>query len=134
MTPLLCLKPSMVLVTRKQYSFALGLHQTTVNNNSTKEFPALTNYLRNASDQLHQHLQIKKDMNKKTKKIAYLIKSLNNKVTITVLAEAARNPKTRKSALDILKAPFLKISPMCTNNNSTTFAPILTMNYVSIRT
>ena len=131
---LLCLRPSLDLITRKDYMFAFGLHRKTVKRNSTKEFPALSKHLQNAFDEMDLFFQNEKNLLDENIEniIAQRIKILNDNVSIIVLGETANLQTANRAPLSILKAPYFKTPPRCNHNISTTYAPMLTINHVSI--
>ena len=131
---MLCLKPSLELVTRKEFTYAFGLYHTTVRRNSTKDFPSLARYLQKAYDEIDLTFQKEDTLTDNIEEVVHIIKNLNNKVSMIVLAEAASKPMPLRSPLDILKAPYYKTPPTCSDNISTTYAAMLTISYVSIFT
>ena len=123
------MEPSLELITKKQLKFAFGLYQTYKYNTSTKEFPELTTFLQTQSHKMDLSIQSQGNSTDNFHRIKKSIKSLNDKVGLVVLAEAARTPK--RSPIDVLRAPFQKASPNCSDNKSTSFDSMLILNFVS---
>ena len=130
MSPLLCTEPSLELITRKQLKFAFGVYQTYENNKSTKEFPELSTFLKIQSNKMSLSIQNQGNSTDNLPMIKKTIEKLNDKVGLVVLAEAARTPK--RSPKDILRTPFYKASPICTDLQTNTVGSMLMLNFVSI--
>ena len=126
---MLCLNPSLELLAKKKFTFALGMHQKQTLNRTIKEFPGLTNFLQRASDKIDQTIQAQKDNKDSMETSIRLIEELNDKVAMVILDNAAQNPETL--SFDNLNAPNFT-QPTCTNETRNLFATMLIMNYVSI--
>ena len=126
---MLCLNPSLELLAKKKFTFALGMHQKQTLNRTVKEFPELTNFLQRASDKIDQTIQTQKDNNGSMEKSIRLIEELNDKVAMVILDNAAQSPETL--SFDSLQAPNFT-NPTCNNETRNLFATMLIMNYVSI--
>ena len=126
---MLCLNPSLELLAKKKFTFALGMHQKQTLNRTIKEFPELTQFLQRASDNIDQKIQ--KEMGNGMEKFIRLIEEINDKVAMVILDNAARSPETL--SFDNLKAPNFTY-PTCNNERRNLFATMLIMNYVSILT
>ena len=126
---MLCLNPSLELLAKKKFTFALGIHQKQTLNRTIKEFPELTNFLQRASDKIDQTIQTQKDNNGSMEKSIRLIEELNDKVAMVILDNAAQSPETL--SFDSLQAPNFT-HPTCSNETRNLFATMLIMNYVSI--
>ena len=126
---MLCLNPSLELLAKKKFTFALGMHQKQTLNRTVKEFPGLTNFLQRASDKIDQTIQTQKDNNGSMEKSIRLIEELNDKVAMVILDNAAQSPETL--SFDSLQAPNFT-HPTCNNETRNLFATMLIMNYVSI--
>lgn len=124
------MEPSLELITRKQLKFAFGLYQTYKYNMSTQDFPELTTFLRTQSNKMDLSIQNQGNSTDNFHRIKKSIENLNNKVGLVVLAEASNTPK--RSPKDILRAPFYKTSPNCSDNKTTSFGSMLILNFVSI--
>ena len=125
--PMLCLRPSLELLVKKKFTFALGLHQKQTSNRTIKEFPELTQFLQRASDNIDQTIQ--EDKRNGMEKFIRLIEEINDKVAMVILDNAARSPETL--SFDNLKAPNFTY-PTCNSERRNLFATMLIMNYVSI--
>ena len=125
---MLCLNPSLELLAKKKFTFALGIHQKQTLNRTIKEFPGLTNFLQRASDKIDQTIQTQKDNKDSMETSIRLIEELNDKVAMVILDNAAQSPETL--SFDSLQAPNFT-HPTCNNETRNLFATILIMNYVS---
>ena len=126
---MLCLNPSLELLTKKKFTFALGMHQKQTLNRTIKEFPGLTNFLQRASDKIDQTIQTQKDNKDDMETSIRLIEELNDKVAMVILDNAAQSPETL--SFDNLQAPNFT-HPTCNNETRNVFATMLIMNYVGI--
>ena len=124
---MLCLKPSLELLVKKTFTFALGLHQKQTLNRTIKEFPELTPFLQKTSDNIDKKIQ--EDKENGIEKSVRLIEEINDKVAMVILDNAARSPETL--SFDNLKAPNFTYAT-CSNERRNLFATMLIMNYVSI--
>ena len=128
-SPLLCMEPSLEMITKKQLIFAFGAYQTHKYNKSTKYFPELTKFLQTQSNKLDLRIQKQGNSTETFNRIRKIIDTLNEKVGLVILADAARTPK--RSPQNVPQAPFYKRSPTCSKNKNSSFDSMLILNFVS---
>ena len=129
---MLCLEPSLNVITRKELIYVFGIHNAHYENAYTKDYPKLALFLKNASDKMDLIYQQNNNATKTIKQIQRFIERLNDKIIVILLEEAARQNTT--VPIDIVNSKFKKISTRCTANHTVAFSPMLILNYVCFNT
>ena len=124
---MLCLKPSLELITTKHLAHAFGLYHTSSKHKTTTEYPKLTKFLQYAS----KKMEVKEETNLTggLENNDQIIEALNDKVVMVVLEDTVRPRKPL--SLHIQNMTFYKYPDKCSNNKRVSYSPLLRINYVS---
>jgi len=129
---LLCLEPSLNVITRKELIYVFGVHNAYYENEYTKDYPKLALFLKNALDKMDSIHQQHGNATKSIKQIQRFIERINDKVILSLLEDAARQNTT--VPIDITNSKLQKLSTRCAANHTVAFAPMLILNYVCFNT